>query len=230
MLKSMARRGLIAAGRVEGGWATACCPSWSAFTRMQVGHAWIRRWRGSSKITTTGIRADAGSVQPAVHRVIPVGESVQRGYEIQPYESAADICEAPRPGACWTASAASRRRWSASLASIRWTCAWRFSQQPGAFDQSPVVRALTGTKRWRRCAAQPRPGWCTRSATASKACEYMCNCCTCSCGVLRGIAELGIANAVARSAFVNTVDEDLCNACAELPGSLPVRGALHWRW
>jgi heterodisulfide reductase subunit A-like polyferredoxin len=31
---------------------------------------------------------------------------------------------------------------------------------------------------------------------------------------LRGIAELGIANAVARSPFVNQVDEDLCIACS----------------
>jgi electron transport complex protein RnfB len=32
---------------------------------------------------------------------------------------------------------------------------------------------------------------------------YICNCCTCSCGILRGMAELGIANVVASSAFVN---------------------------
>ena len=42
---------------------------------------------------------------------------------------------------------------------------------------------------------------------------YICNCCTCSCGVLRGLAELGMANAVARSAFVNTVDANLCQGC-----------------
>ena len=45
--------------------------------------------------------------------------------------------------------------------------------------------------------------------------SYICNCCTCSCGILRGISELGIANAVAQSAFVNQVDEDLCIACED---------------
>ena len=44
---------------------------------------------------------------------------------------------------------------------------------------------------------------------------YICNCCTCSCGILRGMAEMGIANVVARSAFVNRVHEDLCIACGE---------------
>ena len=44
---------------------------------------------------------------------------------------------------------------------------------------------------------------------------YICNCCTCSCGILRGIADLGKANVVARSAFVNTVDEDRCLGCED---------------
>jgi heterodisulfide reductase subunit A-like polyferredoxin len=30
---------------------------------------------------------------------------------------------------------------------------------------------------------------------------------------LRGVAEIGMANAVARSPFVNTVDENLCTGC-----------------
>jgi electron transport complex protein RnfB len=44
---------------------------------------------------------------------------------------------------------------------------------------------------------------------------YICNCCTCSCGILRGMAELGIANVVASSAFVNQVDEVVCNGCED---------------
>jgi electron transport complex protein RnfB len=44
---------------------------------------------------------------------------------------------------------------------------------------------------------------------------YICNCCTCSCGILRGMAELGIANVVASSAFVNQVDEVICNGCED---------------
>ncbi|MDF1516146.1 MAG: 4Fe-4S binding protein, partial [Anaerolineae bacterium] len=42
---------------------------------------------------------------------------------------------------------------------------------------------------------------------------YICNCCTHACGILRGMSELGMANVIARSTFVNQVDEDLCIAC-----------------
>mgnify|MGYP001767823157 CR=1 FL=1 len=44
---------------------------------------------------------------------------------------------------------------------------------------------------------------------------YICNCCTCSCAILRGMAELGIANVVARSAYVNQIDEEACIGCGE---------------
>jgi heterodisulfide reductase subunit A-like polyferredoxin len=44
---------------------------------------------------------------------------------------------------------------------------------------------------------------------------YICNCCACSCGFLRGMADFGMANVMARSAFVNQMDESLCIACGE---------------
>ena len=51
--------------------------------------------------------------------------------------------------------------------------------------------------------------------------HYICNCCICSCGILRGIASLGIANVIARSAFVNRVDETSCNSCAACIDACP---------
>ena len=42
---------------------------------------------------------------------------------------------------------------------------------------------------------------------------YICNCCTCSCGVLRGMVDLGLANVVAHSAYINQVDTDKCIVC-----------------
>ena len=43
--------------------------------------------------------------------------------------------------------------------------------------------------------------------------DYICNYCSCSCGVLRGITQYGSLNAVARSDFFVTLDEILCTGC-----------------
>lgn len=41
----------------------------------------------------------------------------------------------------------------------------------------------------------------------------ICNCCRCCCTILRGITEIGNPNIIATSAFVVSLDEDLCTGC-----------------
>ena len=42
---------------------------------------------------------------------------------------------------------------------------------------------------------------------------YVCNCCGCCCGILRGINERGIANSVARASYVAVIDSEVCSGC-----------------
>ncbi|MBE0431920.1 4Fe-4S binding protein [candidate division WOR-3 bacterium] len=42
---------------------------------------------------------------------------------------------------------------------------------------------------------------------------YVCNCCGCCCGILRGITDWGIEESVARANYYSVIDPDLCNAC-----------------
>ncbi len=42
---------------------------------------------------------------------------------------------------------------------------------------------------------------------------YVCNCCGCCCGVLRGITELGIAGSVAAANYRARIDAAACNGC-----------------
>ncbi len=42
---------------------------------------------------------------------------------------------------------------------------------------------------------------------------YVCNCCGCCCGILRGITDWGIASSVARANYYAVIDRDLCAGC-----------------
>jgi ferredoxin len=42
---------------------------------------------------------------------------------------------------------------------------------------------------------------------------YVCNCCGCCCGVLRGIVDWGIGESVARANYHAVIDADECTAC-----------------
>jgi len=42
---------------------------------------------------------------------------------------------------------------------------------------------------------------------------YVCNCCGCCCGILRGITQFGIEHSVAKANYYAVVDPELCLAC-----------------
>lgn len=42
---------------------------------------------------------------------------------------------------------------------------------------------------------------------------YVCNCCGCCCGILRGITEWGIKEAVAFANYYASIDKDMCTDC-----------------
>ncbi len=42
---------------------------------------------------------------------------------------------------------------------------------------------------------------------------YVCNCCGCCCGILRGITEFGVENSVAKANYYAVIDPDLCTVC-----------------
>jgi Pyruvate/2-oxoacid:ferredoxin oxidoreductase delta subunit len=211
-LKSMTRRGLIAAGRTETGLGYGLLPFVVGIYEMQVASLDAEM----ARLFEDYYRQAFGqilSVQPAVHRVIPIGESVKTGIEIQPYESAAEIV---RSAQAWGVLDCICRKQKALIGE---PCGhpvdicMAFSQQPGAFDQSQVVHALSLSEALDTLARAAKAGLVHSVSNSLHGLGYICNCCTCSCGVLRGIAEMGILNAIAYSPFINTVDADLCTAC-----------------
>jgi NAD-dependent dihydropyrimidine dehydrogenase PreA subunit len=42
---------------------------------------------------------------------------------------------------------------------------------------------------------------------------YVCNCCGCCCGILRGITEFGIEKSVAAANYYSVIDPDKCQGC-----------------
>jgi len=43
--------------------------------------------------------------------------------------------------------------------------------------------------------------------------HYVCNCCGCCCGILRGITEFGIEKSVAAANYYSVIDPELCKGC-----------------
>ena len=212
VLKSMARRGLIAFGKGETTLGYGALPFVVGIYEMQVGTIDQELAQLFEDYYHQSFH-QALAQQPPVHRVIPVGESLRTDIEIQPYENAADLLAG---AAAWGVLDCICRKQKALIGEgceHPLDVCLAMSQTPEAFEHNPVIRSLTRDEALATLRRAAEAGLVHSVSNARQGMWYVCNCCTCSCGVLRGLAELGLANVVARSAFICQVDADRCTGC-----------------
>ncbi len=214
LLKQLARRGLINAGRTDEGLGFSIMPFVVGFYETQIGSIDAEFAQLFEEYYQEAF-SQILSVQPPVHRVIPIGESIRQGMEIQPYENAIDIIEQAQSWGVLDCICRVQKRLVSDPCEHPIDVCLAMSIKPGAFDHSTVINAVT---------KEDAVGTLTRAAEAGLVHSvsnnqqgnfYVCSCCTCSCGILRGMSEMGIANVVARSAFVNQVEDRLCIGCED---------------
>ena len=150
-----------------------------------------------------------------MHRVIPVAQTVRNDMAVHPYESATEIITGAK---AWAVTDCICRKQQALLGQ---PCehpvdvCMVFSQTAGAFDQMTGMRALSQDEALATLRRAAEAGLVHSVSNNQEGLWYLCNCCTCACGILRGLADLGMANVIATSAFLCEVDEDKCIACGE---------------
>ncbi|HEY45187.1 MAG: hypothetical protein AMJ88_16450 [Anaerolineae bacterium SM23_ 63] len=211
-LKGMARKGLITAGRTEEGLGYGLMPFVVGIYEMQIGNldAELARLFEDYYMTVFG---QVLSVKPAYHRVIPVNETVRNDMEVQPFESAAEIVNEAKAWGVLDCICRKQKELVGDPCDHPVDVCMAFSQRPGAFDNNPVINAVSREESMATLQRAADAGLVHSVSNKLRDMSYICNCCTCSCGILRGIADLGVANAIAWSGFVNQVDEELCVAC-----------------
>ena len=212
-LKSLATRGLITAGRAPaGGLGFGLMPFVVGIYEMQAGRIdgelaqlfedyYQRTYRRSLM------------QQPPVHRVIPVDQTVRSDIAVHPFESAVDIINGAR---AWAVTDCICRKQQALLGQAcehPLDVCMVFSETPGAFDRAENMRPLTQAEALATLRRAADAGLVHSTSNNQQGLWYLCNCCTCACGILRGLADLGRANVIAASAFVCQVDEAVCSAC-----------------
>lgn len=211
-LKGMARRGLIAAGKTDEGLGYGLLPFVIGIYEYQVGRldAELAQLFEDYYMKAFGQML---AIEPAVHRVIPVQESVRMDMEIRPFESATDIVANAKAWGVQDCICRKQKALVGNPCDHPVQMCMVFGPRPGVFDNHPIISSLTRDEAMALLQQAADAGLVHSVSNNQQGVWYICNCCTCSCGILRGMADLGIANVVASSAFVNNVDEEMCTGC-----------------
>jgi ferredoxin len=213
----MVKKGLIAASRGKGELVYALIPfvvgSYEAqLPRMDAEYAELFE---QYYCETQGGLAREG---PSLHRVIPVGQAIRAGLEVYPHERATELIENAEAWAVRDCICRVQQKLIGKGCDAPVENCISFAPIEGCFDHTAVGRAISKQEALQILQEAADAGLVHSAGNYRDGNHYICNCCTCCCGVLRAVAEYSRPTAIARSDFYMTVDERLCIGCASCVG------------
>jgi ferredoxin len=213
-LKTMARKGQIRAGRKGDKLAFGLMP-------FAVGIYEEQLPRMDVELATlfeeyyVETRGSFARYEPALQRILPVEEAIPVGIEIYPYEQATALLENAQSWGVRDCICRVQQKLVGRGCDHPVEICLSFAPVPGAFDHSEVTRAITKDEALALLKQAEDAGLVHSPGNFRDDNYYICNCCTCCCGVLRAVAEFGMPTAIAQSGFVAAVDEGLCAGCGD---------------
>jgi Na+-translocating ferredoxin:NAD+ oxidoreductase subunit B len=213
-LKRMVAKGLIDIRKGEGEFGYALRPFVVGFyegqlQRMDVEMAAL--FEQYYRETNGGILRET----PSLHRIIPVGRAIPLQVEIHPFERATEILEHAQSWGVRECICRKQQHLLGKDCGHPLESCLVFAPVKNAFDRSTVDRAITKEESLRILRMTEDAGLVHSSGNYRDGVEYICNCCTCCCGIMRGIADYGIMSAIARADFQIVLEPDTCTACGE---------------
>jgi Na+-translocating ferredoxin:NAD+ oxidoreductase subunit B len=218
LLKDMAKKGLIKVGGIpRGGLGFGLLPFVVGIYEMQAGRI-DREFAELFETYYQKTRAAMVQIQPPFHRVIPVGEAIPIDITVQPFMNAAGLV---RSMASWGVSECICRKQRTLIGegcNHPLEVCMVMSEKENAFPGNEIIRKLSLDEALDVLKIAADAGLVHSVSNHKDGHWYICNCCTCSCAILRGMKELGLADVVAKSPYLAQIDEPeciLCGACME---------------
>jgi ferredoxin len=213
-LRTMVRQGLIRVRRGDGELKFALMPFVVGVFEEQLPRldvelaelfeAWLQESRGSTIYGPTPMQ-----------RVIPVQEAVPVDVEIFPFESAVSMLEGAKAWAVRNCICRVQKRLIGQGCDHPIENCLVFAPVEGVFDHSEVNRAISKEQALRLLRDTEEVGLVHTTGNYRDEHSYICNCCTCCCGILRGVAEFGVLSAVGHSDFQAVSDVEVCAGCGD---------------
>jgi electron transport complex protein RnfB len=149
------------------------------------------------------------SAQPAIHRVVPARGATETEW-VLPYDDVRAILETAasfRLEECvcrLQQDELGTRRCDFPLESCLWFSFAESADTEGALSRDQALGVLDEAE---------RIGLVHTVSNVASGIGYVCNCCGCCCGLLRGINDWGIEHSVAQANYYAEIDPGTCTAC-----------------
>jgi ferredoxin len=154
------------------------------------------------------------ATEPPIFKVIPVNRAVETDLEIHPYEKAEHLLENAKSWGVRECICKKQKELLHEPCNYPTSVCLVFApKRENAFETDELTKAVTKEEALKILQDSEEAGLvhCTMNIQTGQ--NYICNCCTCCCGVLRGLTEHEQPYAFVNSDFLIEVDADTCTGC-----------------
>ncbi len=150
---------------------------------------------------------------PSQFKVVPVEKSIPIEVQVFPYEQVSELLNYAKSFGVRNCICKTQKELVGEPCNYPKEVCLIFAPIEGAFNNDPKTRVITKEEALKILWDAEEAGLIHSTANIREGHMIICNCCTCCCGIMRGISELGLENSVAKSDFYVDIDSKLCTGC-----------------
>lgn len=163
--------------------------------------------------------------RPQLMRTIPVGQEVEAGQQALPYDQVAGIIEAGQSFGVNDCVCKKEERLLDNGCDHPSEVCLAIAPIPGQFEDGSWGRAISKQEAYAVLDKAEEAGLVHLTGNVESGHHYICNCCGCCCGVLKGITKLGLTGVV-NSDFYSQIDAEVCSGCGLCADNVCQVGAI----
>jgi Na+-translocating ferredoxin:NAD+ oxidoreductase subunit B len=155
-----------------------------------------------------------GGKKPALARVIPVHKAIDPKAQILTYEDLNRMIRDCRSFSLNECICRKERALQGHPCKHPLETCMTFSVEENAYDGNPLAgRIISMDEALRVLDEVEKEGLVHATYNIREGLFFICNCCSCCCGLMRGINEFKMPYAIAHSNFVAQIDANTCSGC-----------------
>jgi Na+-translocating ferredoxin:NAD+ oxidoreductase RNF subunit RnfB len=154
-----------------------------------------------------------GSYEPAVVRVVPVSTEVKQDLHVHRFEDMRRMIDEAKSFQLNECICRKEQALEGNPCKHTLEACLSFSNEENAFDRYPAGKIITKEQAIKVMENSEEEGLVHCTYNVEEGQVFVCNCCPCCCGILRGVRDFNAPHLLAKSYFVAEIDQDSCAAC-----------------
>lgn len=212
ILDDMVRKGQIGSTRLQGRQVYMLFPFvFGIFefqqSRLDKEFAELMEEYAPSLITTVG------RFGPELMRVVPLNVKIDAEHQVYPYEDLRNVMARAKSFQVMDCICKKEHGLLGHTCSYPLEVCLAFANSEDAFDKHPMGRIISREEALEVLKKADDAGLVHMTYNVQKGQMFVCNCCPCCCGILRGVKQFEAPHLMAKSNYIAFIDQETCARC-----------------